>query len=259
MSWSASTSHSATRSDASSRTSSTWGASAPRGHAAAHRGRLPRRRHPLRGGQGVQGPSALALSRGPRQSPTTSSASCTSATCSTPISRPARCGSASWSATYSSFPATSSCSRRCPRCVRRAAPGHRRRRVRRHGRHRHPRGPRRGARRRHPDEYDAEAARRRTSSAGRSRSRACSTSRTSTTRPASSSRRAVRDRGRVRRGHARSPSGRGREVTVEGHRLTVTELDGRRVARVQVTEVPLDPAPGEGQNGPEHETQWRDA
>ena len=49
------------------------------------------------------------------------------------------------------------------------------------------------------------------------------------------------------------------EVTVEGHRLTVTELDGRRVARVQVTEVPLDPAPGEGQNGPEHETQWRDA
>ena len=51
----------------------------------------------------------------------------------------------------------------------------------------------------------------------------------------------------------------GDEVTVEGHRLTVTELDGRRIARVQVTEVQPDPEPAADQSEPDHETQWRDA
>jgi putative hemolysin len=49
------------------------------------------------------------------------------------------------------------------------------------------------------------------------------------------------------------------EVTVEGHRLRVTELDGRRIARVQVTEVQLGHDPAVEHSGPDHETQWRDA
>jgi len=40
--------------------------------------------------------------------------------------------------------------------------------------------------------------------------------------------------------------GVGAEVEVNGHRLTVTKLDGRRIARVRVGEVEADgPAPGE--------------
>ena len=40
--------------------------------------------------------------------------------------------------------------------------------------------------------------------------------------------------------------GVGAEVEVNGHRLTVTKLDGRRIARVRVGEVDAGgPAPGE--------------
>jgi putative hemolysin len=51
----------------------------------------------------------------------------------------------------------------------------------------------------------------------------------------------------------------GDEVTVEGHWLIVTELDGRRIARVQVTDVQPDHEPAGERPRPDHETQWPDA
>ena len=49
----------------------------------------------------------------------------------------------------------------------------------------------------------------------------------------------VRDARRLRHGHARARAAPGEAVEVDGHRLEVSELDGRRIARVRVT--PLEP------------------
>src|SRR3954447_2391229 len=51
----------------------------------------------------------------------------------------------------------------------------------------------------------------------------------------------------------------GDEVTIAGRRLTVTELDGRRIARVQVTGSEPSDDSATGPAGSDHETQWRDA
>ena len=84
------------------------------------------------------------------------------------------------------------------------------------------------------DEYDVEQqAARRAAAAATSRSRACSTSTTSRTRPASRC-----PRGRTRRSPASCMASLGHippvgeTVEADGHRLTVTETDGRRVARL---------------------------
>ena len=77
------------------------------------------------------------------------SASCTSGTCSPRTSSTGRYGSASWPATCSGCRTPRRCCRPCRRCGGRRASGHRRRRVRRHGRDRGTRGPRRGAGRGH--------------------------------------------------------------------------------------------------------------
>ena len=121
------------------------------------------------------------------------------------------------------------------------APRDRRRRVRRHRRHRHDGGPRRGAR--------SATSRTSTTStrprppctaAATSRSTACSTSTTSRTRPASSCPRAPtrRWRGFLMQRLGRLPQA-GDWVDYAERRITVREVEGRRVGRVLVTAVPL--------------------
>ena len=130
--------------------------------------------------------------------------------------------------------------------ARAGAPGHRGRRLRRHGRHRHPGGPGRGADRRHqgrvrhragPGDHAARAA--------RSRWTACSTWTSSPSRPASPCPRAPTRRPRATCWPCSATCRRpGHSVQVAGHTITVTELDGRRIARLRVAPTPPPDRPG---------------
>jgi CBS domain containing-hemolysin-like protein len=117
--------------------------------------------------------------------------------------------------------------------------GDRRRRVRRHRRHRHARGPHRGGHRRHP----RRVRRRRGRSARDPRRRGRGRRPAPPRRGPHRHRRLAARRARTRRSPATSwpRSGTcprpGEAVEVDGHRLEVSELDGRRVSRVRVTPI----------------------
>ena len=192
----------------------------------------------------VRRPAALALPGRPRLAPTTSSASCTSATCSPRTSPSRRSGSASSPAPVLQLPGTK---RVLAGAVRDAPRGPR---TSRSSSTSTAAPPASSPSRTSSRSWSATSATsttptsqtRATCAAATSRSTGCSTSTTSRTRPASSC-----PRGRTRRSPASSwPSSAGcpRSATRSrstGHRLTVTELDGRRACgRVRVD--PVDEA-----------------
>ena len=127
---------------------------------------------------------------------------------------------------------------------RRPAPGDRRRRVRRHRRHRHPRGPRRGARRRHPRRV-------RRGGAGRPPYRHAGDLEVDGLLNLDD----FEDEAGLAlpegpyetvAGYVQASLGHipqvGETVEHDGHRITVTETDGRRVSRLLVVPRPPDPA-----------------